>query len=267
MMIVSELIKKCSKCGEEKELSSEYWSRNKNTKDGFQSQCKECQKITSKEYRAKNKEKMARYRKEYYEENKEKIARQSKQYREENKEKIAEQQKEYKAKNKEKIARYQKQYDKEYRAKNKEKIARQQKKYREDNKEYLSKYSKQYWQSEQGRKNYARAQQARRARVNSLPDTLTTEQYNENLNHFDYKCAYCECELTPDNHHIEHVYPISRGVYGTTKENCIPSCDSCNSSKHAKTLAEWYVWTEDYSFERLLKIHEITSGGKEWIVN
>ena len=113
----------------------------------------------------------------------------------------------------------------------------------------------------------AKGRQIRRARINSLPDTLTIEQYDENLDHFDYKCAYCECELTPDNHHMEHVYPISRGVYGTTKENCIPSCDSCNSSKHAKTLAEWYVWTDNYSFERLLKIHEITSGGKEWVIN
>ena len=210
--------KVCSTCETKKELNAEYWHRQKGSKDGYRSQCKECRKITSKEYVAKNKEKITRYREQYYENNKE----------------------------------YFSEYRKQYRAKNKE---------------YFSEYQKQYLQSEQGRKNHARAKQNRKARINSLPNTLTIEQYDENLDHFDYKCAYCECELTPDNHHMEHVYPISRGVYGTTKENCIPSCESCNSSKHAKTLAEWYVWTEDYSFERLLKIHEITSGGKEWIVS
>ena len=171
--------------------------------------------------------------------------------------------KQYAKDNKEEIARYQKQHYEE----NKEYYSEYKKQYYEENKEYYSEYKKQYYQSEQGRKNIIKSKQNRRARINSLPNTLTTEQYNENLDHFDYKCAYCECKLTPDNHHMEHVYPISRGVYGTTKENCIPSCDSCNSSKHAKTLAEWYVWTDDYTFERLLKIHEITSGGKEWIIN
>ena len=198
--------KKCTKCGEEKELSSEYWHRRKSSKDGYKGQCKECVKEYGKQYRKDNAEE---------------------------------------------IAEYSKQYDKQYRA---------------DNAEELAEYRKKYYQSEQGRKSIARANQLRRARINSLPDTLTTEEYEENLDHFDYKCAYCECELTPDNHHMEHVYPISRGIYGTTKENCIPSCESCNSSKHAKTLAEWYVWTENYTFERLLKIHEITSGGKEWII-
>ena len=236
--------KSCSNCGGEYPLSLEYWYKNKRAKSGCSTYCKTCTKARSnknyydniedrKERRTKNKEKLARYNKQYKKDNKEKLARYHKQYKKDNKEKIAEQQKEYKAKNKEKIARY----------------------------------KEQYYQSEQGRKNKVKSNQNRRAKKAQLPNTLTTEEYEDNLKYFNHSCAYCGCELDEDNHHIEHVYPISRGVYGTTKENCIPSCDSCNLSKGPKTIAEWYVWTEDYSFERLLKIHEITSGGKEWVIN
>lgn len=251
-MIMSENIKYkvCNTCETKKELTAEYWHRNKSKKDGYRSTCKVCRGCKPKRkikegYKYCNKcEEEKELTAEYWHRNKDSKDGYGGQCRD-----------------------CMNQYNKQYRAENKERIARYQEQYYEENKERIVRCRKQYYQTEQGRKNHARAKQNRRARINSLPDTLTTEQYNENLDHFDYKCAYCECELTPDNHHIEHVYPISKGKYGTTKENCIPSCESCNSSKGPKTISEWYVWTEDYSFERLLKIHEITSGGKEWIIN
>lgn len=260
-------MKRCSKCGVEKELTAEYFYRYKRSKDGYRGYCKECQKIMNSEYRVRNKEKVNKNQREYRAENKEKIARYQEQYYEEyrakNKEKLARYHKQYNEENKEKRARYQEQYYED----NKEKIAKRNKQYYEDNKEKYARCRKQYYQSEQGRKNHAKARQNRRARKAQLPNTLTIEEYEDNLKHFNHSCAYCECELDEGNHHMEHVHPISRGIYGTTKENCIPSCDSCNLSKGAKTLAEWYVWTEHYSFERLLKIHEITSSGKEWVIN
>jgi hypothetical protein len=52
--------KKCSKCSKIKEVN--LFFKNKNTKDGFASQCKKCMK----KYREKNKEKINKYNKNLY---------------------------------------------------------------------------------------------------------------------------------------------------------------------------------------------------------
>jgi 5-methylcytosine-specific restriction endonuclease McrA len=64
-------IKKCSQCGEDKIASSEYFYRNKGYKDGIRSECKECVREYSKEYRKNNKDEIKEYNKEYRENNKE----------------------------------------------------------------------------------------------------------------------------------------------------------------------------------------------------
>ncbi|HAT1242480.1 TPA: HNH endonuclease [Corynebacterium striatum] len=37
---------------------------------------------------------------------------------------------------------------------------------------------------------------------------------------------------------LDHVVPLSRGGKNTIG-NALPACQSCNSSKHSKLLAEW----------------------------
>jgi len=73
-----EPLKKCSNCGELKPFSEFY--KQKNSKYGVQSRCKECEKEHNKKYYENNKEKM----KEYYENNKEKILEYKKEWRENN---------------------------------------------------------------------------------------------------------------------------------------------------------------------------------------
>lgn len=58
--------KNCSKCGLELQLTSEYFRKSKNTKDGFQSECKSCKKIRDQVYRQKHKIQIN----EYYKSNK-----------------------------------------------------------------------------------------------------------------------------------------------------------------------------------------------------
>ena len=206
-------MKKCSKCGEEKELTAEYWHKDKSKKDGYRGQCKECMK----EYYYKNQEEKRKKAVEYYYENRE-------------------------AK-----LEYQEQYYK-------------------DNREKISEYYKQYLQSEQGRKNNAKSEQNRRARKAQLPNTLTTEEYENTLEYFNHTCAYCGCELNKDNHHMEHIVPISKGG-GTTQKNIIPSCESCNWSKHAKTLADWYRFSDDFSIEKLAQIAKHLAQFTDWVVS
>ena len=70
---------------------------------------------------------------------------------------------------------------------------------------------------------------------------LTTEQWDEILKNFDYKCAYCGKKL--DNPQREHFIPVSKGG-GYTISNIVPSCVSCNSSKKNNHPLDWLVKKE-----------------------
>lgn len=70
----------CSKCSIGKEISN--FRKEKRTKIGLQSQCKQCEK----EYRLKNREKNIKYMKEYYKKNKKELSQKNKIYREVHKE-------------------------------------------------------------------------------------------------------------------------------------------------------------------------------------
>lgn len=69
----------------------------------------------------------------------------------------------------------------------------------------------------------------RRARQAGTPLDLTEDQWLRVLEHFDYKCAYCDKDIR-DFYTIDHVVPLSRG--GThTISNVVPACLSCNGKK------------------------------------
>lgn len=81
--------KVCSKCKKEKNIDC--FRKEKRTKSGLQSQCKECEK----KYRELNKEKYSNYMKKYYKENKNEINNKNKIYRQKHKEEIKERDKKY----------------------------------------------------------------------------------------------------------------------------------------------------------------------------
>jgi 5-methylcytosine-specific restriction endonuclease McrA len=66
-----------------------------------------------------------------------------------------------------------------------------------------------------------------RARQAGTPATLTLREWVTAVEYFGNKCAYCR--LRPFEV-LEHFLPISLGG-GTTAENCVPACQSCNSKK------------------------------------
>ena len=72
------------------------------------------------------------------------------------------------------------------------------------------------------------AEARRRARKKSVAFTLTHEQWQAILKQYRYRCAYCDKKMK--NLHAEHVIPISKGG-GTTPDNIVPACISCNSRK------------------------------------
>jgi 5-methylcytosine-specific restriction endonuclease McrA len=79
--------------------------------------------------------------------------------------------------------------------------------------------------------NEVSSQRARALKC-GLPATLTIRQWKAITDHFHGKCAYCQKvdDRLKYGVLIEHFIPISLGG-GTTKENCVPSCYTCNGKK------------------------------------
>lgn len=74
------------------------------------------------------------------------------------------------------------------------------------------------------------AAQLLRARRLNLPATLTPREWLDTLEYFDWRCAYCG---RADFAAMDHFIPVTKGG-GTTRNNCVPSCVSCNSIKGGK---------------------------------
>ena len=137
-------MKKCSICKKEKEFKD--FNKFVRSKDGYRPDCRECQKISSKEYSSK-----------YYKNNKEILLKKGLKYKEENREVLREKSLEYyyntKVERSEKIRESNKknregkdfsEYRKEYYLNNKEEISERKKKYRKDNKNKINEYQRFY---------------------------------------------------------------------------------------------------------------------------
>lgn len=88
-------------------------------------------------------------------------------------------------------------------------------------------------------KGYA-ANKRRHARRRSVLDaviaTLTADEWKDIMQRHGYACAYCGrlfSESLPPTQ--DHVMPLSRGG-NHTKDNVVPACKPCNSSKKDKVL-------------------------------
>lgn len=78
------------------------------------------------------------------------------------------------------------------------------------------------------RKEYQKVHSHQQRAVSlNLPATLTLNQWFVTLVRFDWLCAYC---LTLPYENFDHFVPLCKGG-GTTPDNCVPACLSCNSIK------------------------------------
>ena len=152
--------------------------------------------------------------------------------------------KQYQQNNKVAIAKYDKEYAKQYYQKNKKTIAEQQKQYKEEHSKVVTEYQRQ-WRHEHSLEccNYTHKHEATKR---NLPYTLTIEHWQQCKEHFNNKCAYCGKELPLAQ---EHFLALTKGGE-YSKDNIIPSCKSCNSSKHDRNFFEWYPKYKYYSKKR-----------------
>lgn len=234
-------MKVCSKCKETKFF--DMFSRNKNEKDGYASQCKACFKAhyeankeknrergkayyeankekvleRCKVYYEANKEKFAEWKKANYEANKERYLENCSNYYHLNKERYAEQSKAYRAANKEKIAEYRKAYNEA----NKEKIKEQKKVYIEANKDKIEAYNeankenmvkrrKAYYKA--NKESYITRNAIRRARKrNAIPKFLRNCEVEKQRLRDIYKLSQLFSGATGIEHHVDHMVPLSKG--------------------------------------------------------
>jgi hypothetical protein len=126
--------------------------------------------------------------------------------------------------------------------------------YNEENEAKRKEYNEAYAKSEVGKQKINLRGHNRRALVNSLPHTLTYEQYNDIMNEWEWKCAISG-EM--DGISLDHFIPVTSGYGGTTYENMIPLVKYLNSSKSNNNPFEWFERNKerfDLCEERFLKV-------------
>lgn len=95
-------------------------------------------------------------------------------------------------------------------------------------------------------------------RMNKKHDITDTEWF-DCIDYFNGGCAYCglsesdQYELYNEQFHKEHVFHDGSNYI----DNCVPSCKSCNTSKHMSDFSEWYnIGNPSFSqsrYERIVK--------------
>lgn len=140
-------------------------------------------------------------------------------------------------------------YTQTYRARNADREAERVRQWREANRDRERQYQQDWYQRNrervlaQQKESYQANLEANRLRKISAAEKrrsltvgdLTTEEWQEILEEFDHRCAYCQGQGALA---MEHLTPVSRGGRHT-RSNVVPACKSCNSSKGAKTLLEF----------------------------
>lgn len=255
---LSYLVQRCLRCQVRKPATHLFFPKDNRQSKGVRSICKECtnarvrwkhhndpkRKEYKKHYRKKNKQKIKEYQKIYVQENKEKIQNYKRKHYSDNKEQYQEYGRDYRKINAKQLSEKRKEH---YR-KNRDRILKERKEYYEKNIERIKKYRREYVKEGRARASDQRKRAKRLKIMRSLPMDYTYKDWEETLAYFDYCCCYCGKYL---GHKLEqdHFIPVmKRGAY--TKDNIVPSCKSCNSSKNTKDFAIWYLDYKHYSIER-----------------
>lgn len=213
--------KTCSKCGETKPL--EMFSKNRNTKDGLQTQCKACNAA----YQAANRERISQRLKERRKTHGDQMRAQSRASWAKHREKRLEWHRKHYQENKAAYAEYHK---KRYPliAERKRAVS---KKWREDNPERYRQQMRDWLVANLDKHNEHSRQ--RRAR---LRDATIAEVTNRDIRRLmSSPCLYCGSH---ENITVDHVVPLARGGSHAIG-NLVPACKTCNSRKKDSFIVEW----------------------------
>lgn len=131
--------------------------------------------------------------------------------------------------------------------------------WRQANREKYNAYQTAYYMNKYNTDEDFRAAMLLRTYERRTLGTLTVQQWHDICELFSNSCAYCGSE---HNLTMDHVVPAASGGL-TEYNNIIPACKSCNSSKNAKDVIEWYTAQTFYDKARLENILKFIRVGGE----
>lgn len=165
------LPKRCTKCGNYYPPTSNFYHKNKATKDGLRYECKTCHKKDGQRYFQENKDKCYSSQQAWEDRNKEYLTKWYADYYQAHKDKYYERGKKWNEEHRDKC----REYDKRYRDKYPEKV----------------------------RVKFNRRRNAIGAH--------TPQEVTQHLVTQKYKCWWCGRRITGKNYHVDHRIPLSRG--------------------------------------------------------
>lgn len=211
--------KKCSKCGEIKPNTLEYFYAKKSCADGLDAQCKECKKAASARWRKANPERKRELNLKWQQENRDKVRTSINKWGKNNRDKM-------------------RPYYSQWRKENREKCKTYYQKYRKNNREKVL-------------ISYRITSAKRRALQDNLPATFTADHWADSLVYFNNQCAYCGKSSRVLQ--FDHFIPHTKGG-GFSPDNIVPACQCCNKRKMNQDFFEWYPQQTFYSKLRENKI-------------
>jgi len=188
----------------------QYFSRNRNNKDGLQPLCKACVSVYMAQYYERNSERKRQYQNEYRQNNLEHVQEYDRQraklpHRKANAKRVL----------------------KNWRGKKSDKYLKQLERHKPIARlHYIN-----------NPEMYQAYRHARRAREISAPGHFTSEDIKTQFKMQKGRCWHCQKELNR-NYHIDHLIPLSRGGSNDAR-NIVISCPECNRSKNDKLPHEW----------------------------
>lgn len=202
---LNEPLKLCSKCGEKKPATAEFFaSWKKRGRTGFVAACRECDRARARAWNAKNKERKAATNRNWAANNRERIKRRLRAWHENNREHL----RTYRERNRDKTQTY--------------RIA--------------SKESAKAWRAAHREESRAIVRRRRAIKLGAQ-GTHTAKDIQQQFDRQKGKCYYCKVKVGK-NYHVDHVIPLVRGG-SDGPENLVIACSTCNQRKNKKLPHEW----------------------------
>lgn len=223
-------MKKCTKCGIEKDLSE--FSRRNDRPCGRLATCKECSNKRNKEWRDTNPQKIREKNKRWNKANPDKVRLYARKTRAKNPEKVRARARKWELANADKEKQRKKKWQKENPLKAKESI----RKWMMKRPDYVKVYRA------ANPEKVKAMHQLRRFQGGHITGATVKIIYDENIGRCGVlTCYLCNKPILDREDNLEHKTPLSRG--GTNdRHNLDVSCKKCNNKKHNKTLEEYLQW-------------------------